>query len=207
MSGPHPPLDPADLGPDAIAAFRRWFDEAAAAGVRLPEAMALATATPDGRPSLRWVLLKGLAEPGHFVFFTNGESRKGRELAANREAALAFHWDALERQVRIEGPVVELDEEENDAYWATRPRDSQVAAAVSAQSRAVASRAAMEEARAALEHKLEGRPVPRPPHWGGYGLAARAIEFWQGQPGRFHDRLLYERAKAGEPWRITRLWP
>ena len=111
------PLEPAALGPDPIAAFRLWYDEAGAAGVRMPEAMVLATANRDGRPSLRWVLLRGLEEPGHFVFFTNGESRKGRELEANREAALGFYWEPIDRQVRIEGPVVALDEEESYAYW------------------------------------------------------------------------------------------
>ena len=207
MSAPLLPLEPAALGPDPIAAFRLWFDDASEAGVPMPEAMALATATPDGRPSLRWVLLRGLAEPGHFVFFTNGESRKGQELAANRAAALAFHWEPLHRQVRIEGPVVALDDEESDAYWATRPRASQVSAAVSAQSRPVADRATMERAFVELDRRLEGRPVPRPEHWGGFGLVAHAIEFWQGRPDRFHDRLRYERAHPGAPWSVTRLWP
>jgi pyridoxamine 5'-phosphate oxidase len=207
VSAPHPPLDPATLGADPIAAFRRWFDEAASAGVRMPEAMALATATPDGKPSLRWVLLRGLEEPGHFIFFTNAESRKGRELEANREAALGFYWESLDRQVRIEGPVVAIDEEESDAYWETRARVSQVSAAVSQQSRPVADRPAMERAFAAFEAHCAGAPIPRPAHWGGFGLVAHAIEFWQGQPGRFHDRLRYERAHPGAPWTVSRLWP
>ena len=208
MSAPHPPLEPATLGPDPIAAFRRWFDEAGDAGVRMPEAMALATATPDGRPSLRWVLLRGLEAPGHFVFFTNGASRKGRELAANGHAALAFYWDPLDRQVRVEGPVVAIDDEENDAYWATRARASQLSAAVSRQSAPVEDRAAMERARADAEQRFgPAAPVPRPEHWGGFGVVAHAIEFWQGQAARFHDRLRYERAHPGAPWTVTRLWP
>ena len=207
MSAPHPPLEPQALGADPIAAFRRWFDEAAFAGVRMPEAMALATATRDGKPSLRWVLLRGLLEPGHFVFFTNAESRKGRELLANREAALGFHWEPLDRQVRIEGPVVPIDEEESDAYWETRARTSQVSAVVSVQSRPVADRPTMERAFAEFDAKSAGGLVPRPAHWGGFGLVAHAIEFWQGQPGRFHDRLRYERAHPGAPWTVTRLWP
>ena len=208
MSQAHPPLDPAALGPDPIAAFRRWFDEAGAAGVTMPEAMALATATADGKPSLRWVLLRGLEEPGHFVFFTNGASRKGRELAASGHGALAAYWEPLDRQVRIEGPVVALDDEESDAYWATRSRASQVSAAVSQQSEPVADRAAMEQAVAEFErHLAPGAPVPRPEHWGGFGLVAHAIEFWQGQPARFHDRLRFERAHPGAPWTVTRLWP
>ncbi|MEO6462190.1 MAG: pyridoxamine 5'-phosphate oxidase [Candidatus Eisenbacteria bacterium] len=206
MSSPHPPLDPATLGADPIAAFRRWFDEAVAAGVRMPEAMALATATPEGRPSLRWVLLKGVEPPGHFLFFTNYESRKGAEIALNREGAIAFHWEPPERQVRIEGPIVMLDDDESDAYWSTRSRDSRIAASVSQQSRPVADRAAMERAFAALDAAAPG-DLPRPEHWGGYALVARAIEFWQGQPGRFHDRLRYERAHAGVPWTVERLWP
>ena len=208
MSAPHAPLDAATLGPDPIAAFRRWFDEAGDAGVRMPEAMALATATPAGKPSLRWVLLRGLEEPGHFIFFTNGESRKGREIAANREAALGFYWDPLDRQVRVEGPVVAIDDEESDAYWATRARPSQVSAAVSRQSQPAADRAAMERAFTEYDARFPaGVPVPRPPHWGGFGLVAHAIEFWQGQPARLHDRLRYERAHPGAPWTITRLWP
>lgn len=206
MSAPHPPLDPAALGPDPIAAFRRWLDEAGGAGVRMPEAMALATATPDGKPSLRWVLLKGVEPPGHFRFFTNYESRKGGEIALNREGAIAFYWEPLDRQVRIEGPIVRLDDEESDAYWNTRSRDSRIAATVSRQSRPVADRATMERDFAALAARAAA-DLPRPDNWGGYALAARAIEFWQGQPGRFHDRLRYERAHAGLPWAVERLWP
>jgi pyridoxamine 5'-phosphate oxidase len=206
VSAPHPPLDEAVLGPDPVVAFRRWFDEAGVAGVPVPEAMALATASRDGRPSLRWVLLKGVEAPCRFLFFTSYQSRKGTEIARNPEGALAFYWAPLERQVRIEGPIVTLDAKESDAYWVTRARASQIAATVSQQSRPVTDRATMERAYAALEARAPA-VLPRPPHWGGYALVARAIEFWQGQPGRFHDRLRYEHERTASPWTVTRLWP
>jgi pyridoxamine 5'-phosphate oxidase len=210
MSAPHPPLEPAGLGDDPVAAFRRWFDEARAAGVRMPDATALATADVDGAPSVRWVLMKGVDDAGGFAFYTNLESRKAAELAANPRAALAFHWEPLDRQVRIEGTVAPLPAADSDAYWATRHPASRIAAAVSRQSRPVEGREAMERAYHALEAALPpgSDAPPRPAHWGGYRLEARAIEFWQGQPHRFHDRIRYERSSgAGAAWTIARLWP
>lgn len=197
-------LTEADAGPDPLALFRRWFRAAEDASVPLPEAMALSTATADGRPSARMVLLKELGDGG-FVFYTNYGSRKAAELDANPHAALTFHWPALERQVRIEGTVVRGGPGDADEYFATRPRESQIGAWASPQSGEIASRAALEEAAAAREEEFAGRDVPRPPHWGGYVLRPERIEFWQGRHGRLHDRLLYERAEDG--WTRRRLAP
>ncbi len=204
-----PPDDPLGLGADPVAAFRRWFAHARAVLPHLPEAMTLATATPDGAPSLRWVLLKDVADDGAFSFFTNYESRKARELAANPRAALALWWPALERQVRVEGPVARTPAAASDAYWATRHPDSRIAAATSPQSAPAPDRAAMERAYAetASRHGGRGEAVPRPDRWGGYAVTALAIEFWQGRSHRFHDRFRYERAAPGAPWSVTRLWP
>ena len=205
MSREHPPLELADLGPDPVAAFRTWLAAAAATGLTMPEAMTLATATASGAPSLRWVLLKGVDDDGGFAFYTGYESRKAAELASNPHAALAFYWEPLDRQVRIEGTVARVSDAESDAYWATRPRSSRLAAATSRQSRPVADRATMLAAYAANELRWADEKVPRPPHWGGYRLHATAIEFWQGQAHRFHDRFRYERDGAG--WSVARLWP
>lgn len=202
----HDPLERADLGDDPVAAFRAWFAAAAAAGVRMPEAMALATARADGAPSLRWVLLKDAADDATFTFFTNHESRKGEDLAVNPNAALAFFWEPIERQVRVEGWVARLTAAESDAYWATRPRASRLAAATSHQSRPVESRDAMKAAYDANDARFPD-DVPRPATWGGYRLHATAIEFWQGRANRFHDRFRFERASADAPWTVTRLWP
>lgn len=202
------PLELADLGADPIAAFRVWYAIADAAGLAMPEAVTLATATPSGVPSLRWVLLKDVDHDGGFSFFTSYESRKGDELAANPRAALAFFWEPLERQVRVEGTVVRVPAAESDAYWATRPRSSRLAAATSLQSLPVADRAAMLAAYAASDARWPGDTVPRPAHWGGYRLRATAIEFWQGRANRFHDRFRFERAAApGDAWSVARLWP
>ena len=200
-----------DLGPDPIAAFRRWFDLALKKKAATPETMALATATPQGVPSNRFVLLKGVDEAGGFTFFTNYESRKAAELAENPQAALAFHWPALERQVRVEGAVTRLAAADNDAYWATRSLASRIAATVSRQSERAPERAEMIAAYEKLELALAARPVGerelrRPAGWGGYRLWPQALEFWQGRPNRFHDRFRYERAVHGA-WNVTRLWP
>jgi pyridoxamine 5'-phosphate oxidase len=167
--------------------------------------MILATATPDGRPSARVVLLKGYDERG-FVFHTNYAGRKGRELERNPYAALVFYWDKLERQVRVEGGVSRVSDEESDAYFKSRPRGGRIGAWVSEQSRPVESRAVLEERLRRLEEEYEGREeIPRPPHWGGYRVTPEAIEFWQGREKRLHDRLLYVREAGG--WTIKRLQP
>ena len=198
-------LTEADLLPDPIALLERWYAEARAADVPQADAMTLATATPDGRPSARIVLLKGLDARG-LTFFTNEHSRKGRELAENPRAALVLLWAPLERQVRVTGAVVRLSGEESDAYFATRPRGSQLGAWASEQSRPLARRDALEARWAALEARHAGRPVPRPPHWGGFRVEPDAVEFWQGRADRLHDRILYTRG-ADEGWEQTRLQP
>ena len=197
-------IDERDLDPDPLRQFERWFDEARARGVDVPEAMALATATPTGRPSVRMVLLKG-ADGRGFAFYTNDESRKGGQLAANPHAALLFHWQALGRQVRVEGGIERVPDEEADAYFATRPHGSRLAAWASAQSRPVAGRAELERLYAEAASRYPGDDVPRPPHWGGFRLAPEAYEFWQHAENRLHDRIRYERAGTG--WSRMRLAP
>ncbi|MFN8640889.1 MAG: pyridoxamine 5'-phosphate oxidase [Candidatus Binatia bacterium] len=190
---------------DPIARFRRWFAAARRhAQIPQPEAMALATADRRGRPSVRVVLLKH-ADADGFVFYTNGASRKGRELAANPWASLAFHWQPLGRQVRVEGRVHPVSRAEADAYWETRPRESQLGGAASAQSDPIASRAALLRRWRALSRRFRGQPVPRPPHWTGYRVVPTAIEFWTLRPFRMHDRELFTRTARG--WRVTRLQP
>ena len=193
-----------DLAPEPVDQFRRWFDEALAAGLHEPNAMTVATATPDGRPSARVVLLKGFDERG-FVFYTNYEGRKGRELAENPHAALVFYWGELERQVRIEGRASRVPGEESDAYYESRPLGSRLGAWASAQSREVEGRAALEKRLHRLEAEHEGREVTRPPFWGGYRVEPEAVEFWQGREDRLHDRLVYRRSPEG--WQVVRLQP
>jgi pyridoxamine 5'-phosphate oxidase len=192
-----------DLAADPLEQFRQWFEEAEAA-VEMPEAMALATAAPDGSPSVRMVLLKGFGERG-LVFHTHYSSRKGHELEANPCAALLFHWPSLGRQVRVEGSVARLPEEESDAYFATRPRDAQVGALASRQSDPLESRAVLDARLAELEGDLAGGPVARPPTWGGYLVVPEAWEFWQHRDSRLHDRFRYQR-EAGV-WTVERLFP
>lgn len=202
----HAGLSEADAHQDPLEQFRRWFQEALDAHLPLPNAMTLATVTAAGAPSARIVLLKGL-EDGAFVFFTNYESRKGRELAARADACLVFLWSELERQVRIEGRVERVAAEDSDAYYASRPLGARLSAWASAQSDTVPDRAALENALEAMRAKYGERP-PRPPHWGGYRLVPEVFEFWQGRADRLHDRLLYRRAagSAGR-WSIERLAP
>jgi pyridoxamine 5'-phosphate oxidase len=199
------PLSQPDLNPDPIEQFRLWFDEARAVIADRPEAMTLATAEPGGRVSGRVVLLKGITDGG-FVFFTNYESEKARQLEDNPQAALVFWWPPLDRQVRVEGRVTKVTAEESDDYFATRARGSQLGAWASDQSRTIEDRATLESRLGELESRFEpGSAVPRPPHWGGYRLTPDRIELWQGRPDRLHDRCLYEREGAG--WRMKRLAP
>ncbi len=193
-----------DAHPDPVEQFRRWFDEALAAGLHEPNAMTVATATPDGRPSARVVLLKGFDERG-FVFYTNYEGRKGRELGENPGVALLFYWGELERQVRIEGRARRVSDEESDAYYASRPRGSRLGALASEQSRPVGGREVLEERLDGLEVEYGGREVPRPAFWGGYRVEPEVFEFWQGRENRLHDRLVYRR--DGDGWKIGRLQP
>jgi len=193
-----------DLAGEPLEQFRRWYADAEDADLRAPQAMALASAGVDGAPSVRMVLLKGADEQG-FVFFTGYGSRKGGELEANPRAALLFHWDALGRQVRVEGHVERVSTDESDAYFATRPRGAQLAATASRQGRVLANRAQLDEAVARLERELEGRDVPRPEHWGGYRLRPETYEFWQHRDDRLHDRLRYRR--DGDAWLLERLAP
>ncbi|HEU4352574.1 MAG TPA: pyridoxamine 5'-phosphate oxidase [Burkholderiales bacterium] len=196
-------LTEAQADPDAIRQFERWFDEALRAGLPLPNAMTLATVTSQGAPSARIVLLKGV-ERGQFLFYTNYLSRKGRELEHRAAACLVFLWSELERQVRIDGTVQKLGAAESDAYYATRPLGARLSAWASAQSQLVRSRQVLESAMEAARQRHGEQPL-RPPHWGGYSVEPREIEFWQGRSDRLHDRLLYRR--DGVAWKIEHLSP
>jgi pyridoxamine 5'-phosphate oxidase len=189
---------------EPLKQFQRWYEGAVAAGVVEPEAMALATAGADGMPSVRFVLLKGIDDRG-VEFFTNYESRKGRELIANPRGALAVLWKPLQRQVRLEGPVEVLEPEESDAYFATRSRGSQLGAWSSRQSEVIPGREWLEARLAAVDAEYPG-DVPRPPHWGGFRLLPTAVEFWEGRPNRLHDRELFTRGEDGA-WVSARLSP
>lgn len=195
-----------DLAKDPFRQFDKWFQEAEAAKLIEPNAMTLATTGPDGRPSARTVLLKGIDGRG-FVFFTNYESRKGRELTNIPRATLLFPWLALERQVTVEGAVSRVSREESEAYFHSRPRASQLGAWVSAQSSLITGRAVLEDSLKALDQKYAGKEIPLPPFWGGFRVNPETVEFWQGRRSRLHDRLRYRRdAKSGE-WSVERLAP
>jgi pyridoxamine 5'-phosphate oxidase len=193
-----------DLLPDPIAMFRRWYADAYAAGLHEPNAMVVATVSATGEPSARLVLLKGVSDDG-FVFYTNAHSRKGAELAANPRCALLFPWHPLERQVRVDGTARPLAREAVDAYFATRPRGSQLGAWASPQSRVVSGPEELQAAYAEAEERYAGGDVPTPEEWGGYLVHPESVEFWQGRPGRMHDRLVYRREADG--WRSERLAP
>lgn len=199
-------LDETSVDRDPLRQFRSWLEQALSAGLREPNAMTLATATPDGIPSARIVLLRGFDERG-FVFYTNYSSRKGSELAANPRAALVFYWAELERQVRIEGSIERVTAEESDAYFRTRPRGHQLGAWVSEQSRVIAGRDELERELSEIEIRFSGQEVPRPLHWGGYRVLPSVIEFWQGRPNRLHDRLRYRRLAESDGWALERLAP
>ncbi len=197
-------LDTADVSPEPIAQFRQWFEAALGAGVPEPNAMHVSTVGSDGRPDGRIVLLKDVSDEG-FVFYTNYESRKGRDLIERPFATLTFFYPELERQVRIEGHVERVSAAESDAYFGSRPRGSQIGAWVSNQSRVIADRAVLEARQRELEAQFANQPVPRPPHWGGFRVVPDAVEFWQGRPSRLHDRIRYRKAKKN--WLIERLSP
>ena len=197
-------LSEADAGDDPFALFHAWFAAAVSAGLPDPNAFTLATATPDGRPSARVVLLKHLDDRG-FTFFTNYQSRKAGELAANPHAAMVFLWDGLERQVRVEGTAEVVTAEESDAYFRVRPVGSRLGAWASPQSRVIPSREHLERLMAEAGEAFAGGDPPRPPHWGGYRVVPAVVEFWQGRPSRLHDRVRFRRAAGG--WERERLAP
>lgn len=197
-------LSEAAAGNDPLSLFDQWYRDAVGSGVYLPESMALGTATPDGKPSVRLVLLKGYDARG-LVFYTNYGSRKAAELDVNPHATLAFHWAILQRQVRLEGPVERVSREESEAYFRSRPRGSQIGAWASSQSKPLANREDLEREVERYEKEFEGKEVPLPPSWGGYRLSPDSVEFWQGRANRLHDRVKFLRTPTG--WDRLRLYP
>lgn len=194
-----------DLAADPFTQFERWLTDVTAENVVDWQAMSLATATRDGRPSVRILYLRGWDERG-FLFYTNYDSRKGHELANNPHVAAALYWKELERQVRIEGTITRASDAESDAYFAGRPRESCIGAWASLQSQPLADRATLERLTAEFEAKFAGGPIPRPPNWGGFRIVPESVEFWQGGVARLHDRLIYRR-QSGSSWYIERLFP
>lgn len=197
-------LDEKDVDANPVIQFSKWFREAVDAKVNEPNAMTLSTATIDGKPSSRILLLRNFNEEG-FVFYTNYKSRKGEEISRNPNAALLFFWPELERQVRIEGILTKQTAEESDLYFSSRPRASKLGAWTSAQSKVVASRKVLDEEYEKISKKYPDEQVPRPEYWGGYVLRPQSVEFWQGRPGRLHDRILY--TEQNKSWKIERLAP
>jgi pyridoxamine 5'-phosphate oxidase len=201
------PLDVGDVDPDPVVQVRRWTADCTRYAPKEPAAAVLATAGAGGRPSARNVLVRGLDERG-LAFFTNYESRKGRDLAENGHGSLLFSWVAVNRQIELVGPIHRVDRSETEVYWATRPRDSQIGAWASDQSTVLPDRAALEARFADAEARFAGQDVPCPPHWGGFRLVPDTVELWQGRPNRLHDRLRYSRDPAAPSgWRIERLSP
>ena len=200
-----PALNDGVLHPDPIKQFKEWYDVAVKGNVKQPDAMTLATATKDGKPSARTVLLKNVDQQG-FVFYTKYESRKGRELSANPYGALVFFWNDIDRAARIEGSLTRISPEESDAYFATRPREGQLSSLTSLQSRVVASRAELDARYEKLKQEYEGKKIPRPSSWGGFRLKPASIEFWQQRFARLNDRILYE-LQADGSWTMKRLAP
>jgi len=198
------PLELESLPSEPVVLFRRWYEDSERAGIRLPNAIALATASADGRPSIRHVLLRDMGDDG-FTFYTNHGSRKGSELAENPRAAFSIYWRELDRQISVTGDVAVVSDEGSDAYFATRPREARVGAWASRQSSELASRDELMERFAAFDARYAGDDVPRPPFWGGYRVAPITVEFWQGRQHRLHDRFLYGR--SGDGWTIRRLSP
>lgn len=198
------PLDEGVLASDPFTQFAQWMEDAVNSQILDPYAMCLSTVGKNGQPTSRIVYLRDVADGG-FIFYTNYDSHKGMELAQNPRAALNFHWGELERQIRIEGTVSKVAEDVSDAYWAGRPRESQISAWMSEQSREVQSRAVLESRKEEILHRFDGVEIPRPPHWGGYAVVPLRVEFWQGRPNRLHDRLLYVREDG--VWRVMRLNP
>ena len=198
------PLEAESLPSEPVSMVRRWLEEAEADGIRLPNAIALATADRDGRPSVRHVLLRGIDDRG-FVFYTNHGSRKGRELAENPRAAFTMYWRELDRQVSVTGDAERVSDEESDAYFATRPREARLGAWASRQSEELSSRAELLERYDDFDARFARVDVPRPPFWGGYRVRPSTIEFWQGRLHRLHDRFLYRR--DGQAWTVRRLAP
>ena len=201
-------LTEADVLPEAVPQFRRWLDEALAARLDEPTAMTVSTVGPDGQPAARVVLLKGLPDDAGFLFYSNYDSRKGHELAAQARAALTFFWPGLERQVRVEGTVEKAPAAMSTEYFQSRPRSSQLGAWASPQSQVIESREVLERREAEVEARFaDQNPLPRPPHWGGYILRPTRVEFWQGRPSRLHDRIVYDWQPTANRWHLSRLAP